>query len=171
MLCQDYKVNAGHQLRTYEPDVFFIQLLLVKSNNWLSFTGAQFQIFGCLFYAYFVLVRLCVPVFRPETNQPFTKRSMVLAVFNSILPGIPRQTFHNLVSASIKLPHLHLSRQSQWIENGSLVFSSVWSSLNGPLLMCVCCRNHAPPVVFLCFPALLAQPLCRAAAVRRQDVL
>uniref|UniRef100_A0A674P2G0 Sterol O-acyltransferase 2 n=1 Tax=Takifugu rubripes TaxID=31033 RepID=A0A674P2G0_TAKRU len=46
------------------------------------------MIFGCLFYGYFVLVRLCVPVFRPETNQPFTKRSMVLAVFNSILPGI-----------------------------------------------------------------------------------
>ncbi|XP_044072685.1 sterol O-acyltransferase 2 isoform X2 [Siniperca chuatsi] len=46
------------------------------------------MILGCLFYGYFILVRLCVPVFRPETNQPFSKRTMVLAVFNSILPGI-----------------------------------------------------------------------------------
>uniref|UniRef100_A0A8C9ZP41 O-acyltransferase n=1 Tax=Sander lucioperca TaxID=283035 RepID=A0A8C9ZP41_SANLU len=46
------------------------------------------MILGCLFYGYFILVRLCVPVFRPETNQPLSKRSMVLAVFNSILPGI-----------------------------------------------------------------------------------
>ncbi|XP_007548828.1 sterol O-acyltransferase 2 [Poecilia formosa] len=47
------------------------------------------KIFGCLFYGYFILVRLCIPVFRPaETNQPFSKRTMVLAVFHSILPGI-----------------------------------------------------------------------------------
>ncbi|XP_031709688.1 sterol O-acyltransferase 2 isoform X1 [Anarrhichthys ocellatus] len=46
------------------------------------------MILGCLFYCYFILVRLCVPAFRPETNQPFSKRTMVLAVFNSILPGI-----------------------------------------------------------------------------------
>uniref|UniRef100_UPI0037E93E33 sterol O-acyltransferase 2 n=1 Tax=Semicossyphus pulcher TaxID=241346 RepID=UPI0037E93E33 len=46
------------------------------------------MILGCLFYGYFILVRLCVPVFRPTTNQPFSKRTMVLAVFHSILPGI-----------------------------------------------------------------------------------
>lgn len=45
------------------------------------------QIFGCLFYAYFILVRLCVPVFRPESNQTFSTKSMVLAVFHYILPG------------------------------------------------------------------------------------
>ncbi|XP_061582689.1 sterol O-acyltransferase 2 [Cololabis saira] len=46
------------------------------------------KILGSLFYAYFILVRLCIPVFRPERNQPFSKRTMVLAVFHSILPGI-----------------------------------------------------------------------------------
>uniref|UniRef100_A0A3Q3FK49 O-acyltransferase n=1 Tax=Labrus bergylta TaxID=56723 RepID=A0A3Q3FK49_9LABR len=46
------------------------------------------MILGCLFYGYFILVRLCIPVFRPATNQPFSKRTMVLAVFHSILPGI-----------------------------------------------------------------------------------
>nr|XP_061814038.1 sterol O-acyltransferase 2-like [Nerophis lumbriciformis] len=46
------------------------------------------MILGCLFYGYFILVRLCVPVFTSESHQPFSKRAMVLAVFHSILPGI-----------------------------------------------------------------------------------
>ncbi|XP_075997252.1 sterol O-acyltransferase 2 isoform X3 [Genypterus blacodes] len=46
------------------------------------------MILACLFYGYFILVRLCVPVVTPETIRPLTKRSMVLAVFHSILPGI-----------------------------------------------------------------------------------
>ncbi|KAF7664595.1 hypothetical protein LDENG_00169510 [Lucifuga dentata] len=46
------------------------------------------MILACLFYGYFILVRLCVPIFTPETNQPFSKRTMVLAVFHSILPGM-----------------------------------------------------------------------------------
>ncbi|XP_034442768.1 sterol O-acyltransferase 2 isoform X2 [Hippoglossus hippoglossus] len=54
--------------------------------NYVGSTLAM--IFGCLFYGYFILVRLCVPVFRPETNQPFSIRTMVLAIFHSILPGI-----------------------------------------------------------------------------------
>ncbi|XP_019952247.2 sterol O-acyltransferase 2 [Paralichthys olivaceus] len=54
--------------------------------NYVGSTLAM--ILGCLFYGYFILVRLCVPVFRPETNQPFSTRTMVLAVFHSILPGI-----------------------------------------------------------------------------------
>uniref|UniRef100_A0A8C6TBN4 O-acyltransferase n=1 Tax=Neogobius melanostomus TaxID=47308 RepID=A0A8C6TBN4_9GOBI len=40
-----------------------------------------------LFYGYYILERLCVQVFRPDTPQTFSKRSMVLAVFNAILPG------------------------------------------------------------------------------------
>ncbi|XP_035760483.1 sterol O-acyltransferase 2 [Neolamprologus brichardi] len=46
------------------------------------------MILGCLFYGYFILVRLCVPVFRTQNNVPFSKRTMVLAIFHSILPGI-----------------------------------------------------------------------------------
>ncbi|TNN82219.1 Sterol O-acyltransferase 1 [Liparis tanakae] len=45
-----------------------------------KYVGVTFgMILGSLFYGYFILVRLCVPVFRPETNQPFSKRTMVLA--------------------------------------------------------------------------------------------
>uniref|UniRef100_A0A4W6EE00 O-acyltransferase n=1 Tax=Lates calcarifer TaxID=8187 RepID=A0A4W6EE00_LATCA len=61
---------------------------LMKSYSFIRETAPVMEILGCLFYGYFILVRLCVPVFRPETNQPFSKRTMVLAVFHSILPGI-----------------------------------------------------------------------------------
>ncbi|XP_056157629.1 sterol O-acyltransferase 2 [Lampris incognitus] len=48
------------------------------------------KILGCLFYGYFILVRLCVPVFRNAANQPFSGRTLVLALFHSTLPdGMP----------------------------------------------------------------------------------
>ncbi|KAM9813423.1 sterol O-acyltransferase 2 [Neosynchiropus ocellatus] len=46
------------------------------------------MICGSLFYAYFILVRLCIPVFRPESKQPLSERKMILSIFHSILPGI-----------------------------------------------------------------------------------
>ncbi|XP_051928802.1 sterol O-acyltransferase 1 isoform X1 [Hippocampus zosterae] len=46
------------------------------------------QVLGCLFYAYYVFVRLCIPQFRSISLQFFDLRAMVLGVFNSILPGV-----------------------------------------------------------------------------------
>ncbi|XP_066453489.1 sterol O-acyltransferase 1 [Eleutherodactylus coqui] len=46
------------------------------------------QVLGCLFYAYYVFVRLCIPLFRNISLEPFSLRVMVLCVFNSILPGV-----------------------------------------------------------------------------------
>uniref|UniRef100_A0A6Q2Y0Z3 O-acyltransferase n=1 Tax=Esox lucius TaxID=8010 RepID=A0A6Q2Y0Z3_ESOLU len=48
----------------------------------------SFQVLGCLFYAYYVFVRLCIPQFRSISRQLFDPRAMVLCVFNSILPGV-----------------------------------------------------------------------------------
>lgn len=45
------------------------------------------QVLGCLFYAYYVFVRLCIPQFHNISMQLFDLRVMVLCVFNSILPG------------------------------------------------------------------------------------
>uniref|UniRef100_A0A3B4WMT4 Sterol O-acyltransferase 1 n=1 Tax=Seriola lalandi dorsalis TaxID=1841481 RepID=A0A3B4WMT4_SERLL len=45
------------------------------------------QVLGCLFYAYYVFVRLCIPQFRSVSLQLFDLKAMVLCVFNSILPG------------------------------------------------------------------------------------
>ncbi|KAJ7992824.1 hypothetical protein DPEC_G00266010 [Dallia pectoralis] len=46
------------------------------------------QVLGCLFYAYYVFVRLCIPQFHSISLQLFDLRVMVLCVFNSILPGV-----------------------------------------------------------------------------------
>lgn len=46
------------------------------------------QVLGCLFYAYYVFVRLCIPQFRSISLQLFDRRALVLGVFNSILPGV-----------------------------------------------------------------------------------
>ncbi|XP_072537383.1 sterol O-acyltransferase 1 isoform X2 [Salminus brasiliensis] len=52
-----------------------------------SYVATKFlQVLGCLFYAYYVFVRLCIPQFR--SLQLFDLRVMVLCVFNSILPGV-----------------------------------------------------------------------------------
>uniref|UniRef100_A0A665TYN5 O-acyltransferase n=1 Tax=Echeneis naucrates TaxID=173247 RepID=A0A665TYN5_ECHNA len=46
------------------------------------------QVLGCLFYAYYVFVRLCIPQFHSVSLQLFDLKAMVLCVFNSILPGV-----------------------------------------------------------------------------------
>ncbi|XP_033476862.1 sterol O-acyltransferase 1 [Epinephelus lanceolatus] len=46
------------------------------------------QVLGCMFYAYYVFVRLCIPQFHSISLQLFDLRAMVLCVFNSILPGV-----------------------------------------------------------------------------------
>ncbi|XP_053492901.1 sterol O-acyltransferase 2 [Ictalurus furcatus] len=46
------------------------------------------MILGSLFYLYFILVRLCIPVYMNKSNQPFSRRTLVLAVFHSTLPGM-----------------------------------------------------------------------------------
>ncbi|XP_053549904.1 sterol O-acyltransferase 1 [Bombina bombina] len=46
------------------------------------------QVLGCLFYAYYVFVRLCIPLFHNISQEPFSLRVLVLCIFNSILPGV-----------------------------------------------------------------------------------
>ncbi|XP_044851062.1 sterol O-acyltransferase 2 [Mauremys mutica] len=42
---------------------------------------------GCLFYSYFILERLCIPVFTNMSKQPFSIKTLVLSIFNATLPG------------------------------------------------------------------------------------
>uniref|UniRef100_G3PA71 O-acyltransferase n=1 Tax=Gasterosteus aculeatus aculeatus TaxID=481459 RepID=G3PA71_GASAC len=54
-----------------------------------SYVATKFlQVLGCMFYVYYVFVRLCIPQFRSISLQLFDRRAMVLCVFNSILPGV-----------------------------------------------------------------------------------
>uniref|UniRef100_A0A3P8QXP6 O-acyltransferase n=1 Tax=Astatotilapia calliptera TaxID=8154 RepID=A0A3P8QXP6_ASTCA len=55
--------------------------------RWGYVVSKLLQVLGCLFYAYYVFVRLCIPQFRSISLQLFDLRAMVLCVFNSILPG------------------------------------------------------------------------------------
>ncbi|CAH2311422.1 sterol O-acyltransferase 1 [Pelobates cultripes] len=58
------------------------------SIRW-SYVATKFaQVLGCLFYAYYVFVRLCIPLFRNISQEPFSLRVLVLCIFNSILPGV-----------------------------------------------------------------------------------
>ncbi|XP_072510887.1 sterol O-acyltransferase 2 isoform X1 [Notamacropus eugenii] len=46
------------------------------------------QVLGCLFYACFILGRLCVPVFDNMSREPFSTRALVLSILHATLPGI-----------------------------------------------------------------------------------
>ncbi|XP_066521525.1 sterol O-acyltransferase 2 [Hoplias malabaricus] len=46
------------------------------------------KILGSLFYLYFILVRLCIPVLMNESNRPFSTRTLILAMFHATLPGM-----------------------------------------------------------------------------------
>ncbi|XP_074835923.1 sterol O-acyltransferase 2 [Carettochelys insculpta] len=53
--------------------------------NYVAQNFAKFL--GCLFYCYFILERLCIPVFTNMSKQPFSTKTLVLSIFNSTLPG------------------------------------------------------------------------------------
>uniref|UniRef100_A0A8C3K821 O-acyltransferase n=2 Tax=Neoaves TaxID=3078114 RepID=A0A8C3K821_9CHAR len=46
------------------------------------------QVLGSLFYAYYIFVRLCIPLFHNSSQETFNLRGLVLCIFNSILPGV-----------------------------------------------------------------------------------
>lgn len=45
------------------------------------------QALGCIFYACFILGRLCVPVFTNMSQEPFSTRALVLSIMHATLPG------------------------------------------------------------------------------------
>ncbi|KAM6455487.1 sterol O-acyltransferase 1 isoform 2-T2 [Liasis olivaceus] len=54
-----------------------------------SYVATKFaQVLGSFFYAYYVFVRLCIPVYRNYNQEHFSLRGLVLCIFNSILPGV-----------------------------------------------------------------------------------
>ncbi|XP_020821977.1 sterol O-acyltransferase 2 isoform X2 [Phascolarctos cinereus] len=46
------------------------------------------QVLACVFYACFILGRLCVPIFDNMSREPFSTRALVLSVLHATLPGI-----------------------------------------------------------------------------------
>ncbi|XP_075038409.1 sterol O-acyltransferase 1 isoform X1 [Mixophyes fleayi] len=58
------------------------------SIRWGYVATKFLQVLGCLFYVYYVFVRLCIPLFHNVSQETYSLRIMVLCVFNSILPGV-----------------------------------------------------------------------------------
>ncbi|XP_062893804.1 sterol O-acyltransferase 2-like isoform X3 [Mobula hypostoma] len=79
------------------------------------------QVLGCLFYFYFILVRLCIPVFTNMSKQPFSTKTLVLSIFNSTLPG----TFLLLLFFYAFL-HCWLNAFAEMLRFGDRMFYKDW---------------------------------------------
>lgn len=79
------------------------------------------QVLGCLFYAYYVFVRLCIPQFHNISMQLFDLRVMVLCVFNSILPGVLV-----LLLAFFAFLHCWLNAFAEMLRFGDRMFYKDW---------------------------------------------
>nr|XP_055068974.1 sterol O-acyltransferase 2 isoform X2 [Misgurnus anguillicaudatus] len=54
-----------------------------------NYVGMNFlKVLGSVFYLYFILVRLCIPVFMNKSSQAFSTRTLILALFHAAFPGM-----------------------------------------------------------------------------------
>uniref|UniRef100_A0A8C8C576 O-acyltransferase n=1 Tax=Oncorhynchus tshawytscha TaxID=74940 RepID=A0A8C8C576_ONCTS len=91
------KEGEGPRFPTFSSYLYFLfaPTLIYRESyprnphiRW-NYVGVMFaKILGCLFYGYFILVRLCIPVFMNDSNKPFSTRTLVLALFHATLPGM-----------------------------------------------------------------------------------
>ncbi|XP_069761956.1 sterol O-acyltransferase 2-like [Narcine bancroftii] len=79
------------------------------------------QVLGSLFYCYFILVRLCIPVFTNMSKEPFSTRTLVLSLFNATLPG----TFLLLLFFYAFL-HCWLNAFAEMLRFGDRMFYKDW---------------------------------------------
>ncbi|KAM8976309.1 sterol O-acyltransferase 2 isoform 2-T2 [Pelodytes ibericus] len=79
------------------------------------------QFFGCVFFIYFTLVTLCIPVFTNMSKQPFKTRTLVLSIFHSTLPG----TFVLLISFFAFL-HCWLNAFAEMLRFADRMFYKDW---------------------------------------------
>ncbi|KAJ7332038.1 hypothetical protein JRQ81_014218 [Phrynocephalus forsythii] len=58
------------------------------TRRW-SYVATKFaQVLGSVFYAYYIFVRLCIPIYRNHSRESLNLRGLVLCIFSSILPGV-----------------------------------------------------------------------------------
>ncbi|KAG9491780.1 hypothetical protein GDO78_000338 [Eleutherodactylus coqui] len=56
-------------------------------SSYLYFLFCPTLFLGCLLLINFVMVTLCLPLFKNMSKQPFNTKTLVLSIFHSILPG------------------------------------------------------------------------------------
>ncbi|XP_036615269.1 sterol O-acyltransferase 1-like [Trichosurus vulpecula] len=87
-----------------------------------SYVATQFaQVFGCMFYAYYIFERLCAPLFRNIKQEPFSVRVLVLCIFNSILPGVLM-----LFLSFFAILHCWLNAFAEMLRFGDRMFYKDW---------------------------------------------
>ncbi|XP_048665900.1 sterol O-acyltransferase 1 isoform X2 [Marmota marmota marmota] len=87
-----------------------------------GYVAMQFaQVFGCLFYVYYIFERLCAPLFQNIKQEPFSARVLVLCVFNSILPGVLI-----LFLAFFAFLHCWLNAFAEMLRFGDRMFYKDW---------------------------------------------
>ncbi|XP_063284547.1 sterol O-acyltransferase 2-like [Pelobates fuscus] len=87
-----------------------------------SYVARNFaQFLGCLFFGYFTLVTLCIPVFTNMSKQPFHMRTLVLSFFHATLPG----TFVLLISFFAFL-HCWLNAFAEMLRFADRMFYKDW---------------------------------------------
>ncbi|XP_051854820.1 sterol O-acyltransferase 1 isoform X1 [Antechinus flavipes] len=87
-----------------------------------SYVATQFaQVFGCMFYAYYIFERLCAPLFRNIKQEPFSVRVLVLCIFNSILPGVLM-----LFLSFFAVLHCWLNAFAEMLRFGDRMFYKDW---------------------------------------------
>ncbi|XP_044533025.1 sterol O-acyltransferase 1 [Gracilinanus agilis] len=87
-----------------------------------SYVATQFtQVFGCLFYTYYIFERLCAPLFRNVKQEPFSLRVLVLCIFNCILPGVLM-----LFLSFFAILHCWLNAFAEMLRFGDRMFYRDW---------------------------------------------
>ncbi|XP_043938137.1 sterol O-acyltransferase 2 [Protopterus annectens] len=79
------------------------------------------QVIGGMFYGYFVLLRLCIPLFTAMNKQPFSKKTLVLSLFQATLPG----TFMLLIAFYLFL-HCWLNAFAEMLRFADRMFYQDW---------------------------------------------
>ncbi|KAM4796067.1 sterol O-acyltransferase 2 [Rhinophrynus dorsalis] len=79
------------------------------------------QFLGCLFFGYFILDTLCIPVFTNMSNKPFSTKTLVLSIFHATLPG----TFVLLLSFFAFL-HCWLNAFAEMLRFADRMFYKDW---------------------------------------------
>ncbi|XP_068121201.1 sterol O-acyltransferase 2-like [Hyperolius riggenbachi] len=79
------------------------------------------QFVGCLFFGYYVLANLCIPVFTNMSKQPFSIKVLVLSIFHATLPG----TFVLLLSFFAFL-HCWLNAFAEMLRFADRMFYKDW---------------------------------------------
>ncbi|OCT95913.1 hypothetical protein XELAEV_18013602mg [Xenopus laevis] len=87
--------------------------------NFVAKNFAQFL--GCLFFGYYLLFTLCIPVFTNMSKQPFSTKTLVLSIFHATLPG----TFVLLLSFFAFL-HCWLNAFAEMLRFADRMFYKDW---------------------------------------------